>query len=176
MLAVASAWLTACATAPVRSADHPAAVGMDRARPPADFTLSVTVLSRRSTSGGWPTLRPARYLVEPDGQFRVALGDGAGPEHYPARTRRLTATQAATLYERVVREGLDLRSTGIMPDDAAGSRAVFSGPARAAPGQSLVIVSMVAHDRRTVAVHDADESPRVAEFVRRLRELARLDR
>ena len=150
-------------------------LAVDRARPPADLTISVTVLAERSNSGQWPTLAPSRFIIEPDGLLRVGIGEGAGRRYYPTRTRRLTSAQVGSIYERIVREGLDLRASGIDLDTLAGPATTFAGPARAAPGQSLVVVTLIAHDRRTVAVHDADESPRAAALVAQLRRLARLD-
>lgn len=72
--------------------------------PPEDFWVSVTIYGP-IRSGGQPaidalprSMRPGRYVVEPDRQLRAALGAGATDASFPPPTRRLTQNNLADLY------------------------------------------------------------------------------
>lgn len=76
---------------------------------PADFTMGVTILApdRPAPKGELPrSLRPARYIVEPDGALRVGLGAGASAKTYPARTRQLSPRQMDQVWRAVRESGL----------------------------------------------------------------------
>lgn len=79
-------------------------------RAPADFTLGVTVLSPAVTAeeidAAARAERPARYIVEPDGVLRAAIGAGASPRVYPGETRRLTAEQVERVWRLVAASGI----------------------------------------------------------------------
>ncbi|MEO1583214.1 MAG: hypothetical protein AAFR96_01425 [Planctomycetota bacterium] len=122
-------------------------------RPPADMTLSVTVAD--------PSLGPARFIVEPDGQLRAAVGTGATRDVYPARTRRLSQAEMSDLFGRVARAGLSLAVDE--PTQAASMRA---------PG---IVVVLIANGERRIATHDARTSQDAASLVAHLRRLSRLE-
>ncbi|MFN0131133.1 MAG: hypothetical protein ACKVW3_01150 [Phycisphaerales bacterium] len=71
-------------------------------RRPASFALDVLVQSPLPDGGGLPrALRPARYILEPAGTLRVALGAGATREVYPPRTRQLSPVQIDALWRSI---------------------------------------------------------------------------
>ncbi|MCW5777111.1 MAG: hypothetical protein KIS87_11795 [Phycisphaeraceae bacterium] len=84
---------------------------------PADFTLSVTVLSPARSMAEVdrlpPRARPACYLVEPDGSFRVAVGPAASPKVFPPLTRQLTREQVDLVWSLA-------RDAGILDADHPG--------------------------------------------------------
>lgn len=138
---------TGCSTPIV----HP---GSRTPRPPADLAIEVTMLPAPAAAG--PTPGGLRFVIEPDGQLRAATGAGAIEPSLPPRTRALTDVQIADLYGVIVRDGLDL------PTPPVSRRS------------GRIIVQVIAHDRRSRAEHDPDESPEALALVERLRRLARL--
>ncbi|HRQ73199.1 MAG TPA: hypothetical protein PLU35_09245 [Phycisphaerales bacterium] len=84
---------------------------------PADFTLSVTVLSPARSMAEVdrlpPRARPACYLVEPDGAFRVAVGPAASPTVFPSLARQLTREQVDRVWSLA-------RDAGILDADHPG--------------------------------------------------------
>jgi hypothetical protein len=106
--------LAGCASAP---RDDDARTSAPASRP-ADFTLAVSVMNpaalapprvRASRAGPSatpparpaPEIRPARYIIEPDGFLRAALGPGASDRTFPPPTRRLTPEQLDALWSLV---------------------------------------------------------------------------
>ena len=77
---------------------------------PEDFALSITVVGPSSAETDIDSLpraeRPARYLVEPDGVLRAAIGPGATPRVYPRQTRQLDQAQVQRLWRLVGETGL----------------------------------------------------------------------
>ncbi len=77
---------------------------------PEDFALSITVISPASADDPIDDLpraeRPARYVVEPDGVLRAAIGPGATPRVYPRQTRQLDAARVQRLWRLVGETGL----------------------------------------------------------------------
>lgn len=129
---------------------RPPATGTVSPRPPADLTIAVTVIAAEGSSP-----EPARFVIEPGGQLRAALGAGATPETLPPRTRLLTDAQVSQLYGIIAREGLTL------PTD---------GPTAAEP---RIEVTVIAGDRRRTGRHElTDAEARLV--VDRCRRLARL--
>lgn len=98
----------ACSSAPAARTEPEPAPLPDQ--PPADFVLSVTILGPAGTAAEVDAtprpLRPARYLVEPDGVLRAAIGPGATPRVYPGETRRLTDAQVRRLWRLTAVSGL----------------------------------------------------------------------
>jgi len=120
--------------------------------PPADFSLSVTVLkapadtaSRAAAYLRAPVAtRPARYIVEPDRVLRVALGSGAADTTFPTATRQLTEGEFASIWRTLqtsslvsadhpamVSRGPDAAEIGVrtlyvVAFNTAGVRRVFS--------------------------------------------------
>ncbi len=96
--------LSACSQSPrpVEAADTRAAP--PSATPPDDFWLSITILGPVRTSPAAyailpRSLRPGRYIVEPDRVLRVALGTGAKDAYFPPQTRQLTRLEFAELWQ-----------------------------------------------------------------------------
>lgn len=120
-----------------------AAPATDRAEPPRDFALAVTVYApadRTATATRPAATRPARYLLEPDGLLRVALGPGAGDATYPDATRTLTSTQVAALWN-------DVRGGPWLSPDAPGrigSTQTFVPP----PGQTVYLITVTGDGQR----------------------------
>ena len=72
--------------------------------PPDDFWISITILGPvRASPAAYAalprSLRPGRYIVEPDRVLRVALGTGARDTYFPPQTRRLSRTEFAELWQ-----------------------------------------------------------------------------
>ncbi len=100
--------LCGCSSAPPQKEEPEPVVLPERA--PEDFTLAVTVMGPAATPeeiDAEPRAeRPARYIVEPDGVLRAAVGPGATPRVYPGQTRQLTADQVERVWRLVVNTGL----------------------------------------------------------------------
>jgi len=112
---LAFAWCAAGALA-AACASRPADPARFASAPP-DFTLSVTVLSpARSIADADrlpPRVRPACYLVEPDGAFRVAVGPAASPTVFPPLARHLTREQVDRVWSLA-------RDAGVLDADHPG--------------------------------------------------------
>jgi hypothetical protein len=87
---------------------------------PADFTLAVTVHSPAGArQGALPrSLKAGRYVVEPDGSLRAALGERAAA--YPGLTRQLTPEQTDQVWRLVRESGLLDPANPARVDDPAG--------------------------------------------------------
>lgn len=69
---------------------EPGVMAMDE--PPPDFAIAATVYApqRAPAAAMRPrSMRPARYVLEPDLVLHAAVGPGADEEVFPAQTRRL---------------------------------------------------------------------------------------
>jgi hypothetical protein len=74
---------------------------------PPDFSIAVTVLPGDAPSDSIPrALRPARYLVEPDGVLRVSTQPASRAWSYPPATRQLTGREMDRLWRLVGPAGL----------------------------------------------------------------------
>lgn len=136
---------------------------------PADFSLSVTVMTPgpetgpdgRDTSFGQDLAdRPGRYIVEPDGLLRAAMGAGATTRVYPPRTRYLSDRQMADLWARL---------EWLRPDLQIGD------PGEQAPtpsAHSTAIIQVAAEGRKTTRVVNLDEDDAGRTLVRTLGEHA----
>ena len=91
------------------------------------------------------TLRPARYVLEPDWVLRTGVGAGSRETYYPFQTRQLNAAQVDRLWNALVRSGL------LAPDHGA---IVSRTPTDEESGdKTLYIVSYtVAGVRRTLVL------------------------
>ncbi len=140
--------------------------------PPDDFALAVTIFApevdAEAISALPRSVRPARYVVEPDGVLRAAIGPGADPDVFPAQTRRLTDRQRAQLWRLVRDQGLLATNH---PGRIATDRTYLSSPDRRA-----VLVEIAGADqRRYLELHADDRAsdPAVAvALTDRLAELA----
>jgi hypothetical protein len=132
-------------------------------RPPEDLTIAVTVAGLDSPD---PVFAPSRFIIEPGGLLRAAVGPGVSERVFPPRTRRLSDAQINEVYTLIVREGLALpRSFAPAPVLSTRRDDVAHG----------VVVSLTVDDQRTAALHTPEASPHARELVARLRQLARLD-
>lgn len=77
---------------------------------PPDFSLAITVIAPARGAVQPATLprglRPARYILEPDGTLRVALGAGATRATYPFPTRIISDAGRAEIWSRSKTLGL----------------------------------------------------------------------
>ena len=100
--------LAGCSSAPVVRREPEPAVLPDQA--PDDFALAITILGPATDPAEIDAtarpLRPARYIVEPDGVLRAAIGPGATPRVYPGQTRQLDAGQMQRLWRLTAGTGL----------------------------------------------------------------------
>ncbi|TVQ62292.1 MAG: hypothetical protein EA379_05540 [Phycisphaerales bacterium] len=125
LLITALAALGACA-APDRRAP------LDAASPAPDFALSITV---RDDAHG---LTPARYVLDPDGSLRAAIGPGAGSDLLPNFTRRLGEDERAGVWRLALAAGVPSGAPG-----SPGSRAAAPGSERAALDRGAGVVIWV---------------------------------
>lgn len=100
--------LAGCSSTPVVKPEPEPAALPERA--PDDFALSVTVMGPATEPAEIDATprpeRPARYIVEPDGVLRAAIGPGATPRVYPGQTRQLTTGQVQRLWRLASNTGL----------------------------------------------------------------------
>jgi hypothetical protein len=119
---------------------------------PADFALGVTVLGSADAPRQARALRPAQYLVEADGTFRVAIGAGVEPTTYPPRVRRLSRRQVERLWSLVDAAGYN------EPAHAAGITNVEAF--RPTPRDGWAIIDITARgDRQALGINmEQDEN------------------
>lgn len=119
----------------------PASRDLPSARP-ADLSLGLTVFGPDNAvkRGGQ---RPARYLVEPDGWLRAAVGPGADETVHPPRARWLTDAERDELWSRVRATGLDSVERPLRLDNPEG----FMPPA----GRRVYLIELTAGGRRVAA-------------------------
>ena len=131
---------------------------------PSDFALAVTVLPGSESEHQH---EPVRYVIEPGGMLRAAVGDGVSLDILPKRTRRLTRAQLSAIYAHAVREGLD-RGIGGVPL----TRGVTPRPKA---DETLIVVELTAHDARHATIYREDVGTGGAEgLVDLLSEFARV--
>jgi hypothetical protein len=142
----------ACVSTP-RAAD----VGEARpvaATPPDDFWIGVTVLgpvrSVSATAALQRSLRPGRYVVEPDRALRVSLGAGAKETSYPPQTRLLTPAEFAELWRAANAAGfLDAAH----PNVATGGGEV---DLETIQGKTVAVITTHAAGRRELIILETD--------------------
>lgn len=134
---------------------------------PADFTLEVTVRSPRA--GEVPrAMRAGRYILEPGGSLRAAVGPGASHQTYPPRAADLAPIDVERIWRLV-------RDSGLLTDS---SPYAISTPddAWASASRAIAIVTLVIDGQRStfaVPLEDPNPTPRnVAAIVDRLARLA----
>ena len=139
--AAACAGLPACSSrAPVSQAQK-AAIPEDR---PADFTLAMSVYSPASARVAGTlqrSLRPARYIVEPDGALRVATGAAARVSTFPPRARELTPRQMDQVWRLV-------RDTALL-DPTNPARVEDPETVELSPDRTTATIYIAFADRRT---------------------------
>ncbi len=170
MVGVVLALLPGCSSPPRPIAVPEPIVLPDEA--PEDFALSITVISPASAEAPIDDLprpqRPARYVVEPDGVLRAAIGPGATPRVYPRQTRRLDAGQVQRLWRLVGETGL-LEPTTLTRID--NTETFF--PQRSRPTALVYIRQQGAGSHFAVRLPVGDaESAAVGQLIDELAELA----
>ncbi len=162
--------LAACSSTPtVRPEPEPIVLPESA---PDDFALSVTILGPETEpaeiDAAPRTQRPARYIIEPDGILRAAIGPGATPRVYPGQTRQLSPAQVQRVWRLTA-------NTGLLDGDSLtridNTEIFFPGRERTT---ALVYVrqgGVGSHFAVRLPVGDA-ESPGVAQLVDQLAELA----
>ncbi len=160
-LLVPLAALPACSSSPVAHTESP----------PPDFTLAITVLAREGPGAAADPraiarpYRPGRYILEPDGQLRAAIGAGARPASFPPAMRRLTAAERREVWDLAGRAGY-LQITEERSIDAASPPALVSRPT------AMVYIVGFETTRGTQVVLDAPDAEASRVLVDRLAELA----
>lgn len=109
---------------------------------PADLVLGLTVYGPDSgvRRGGQ---RPARYLVEPDGSLRAAVGGGAVESVHPPIARRLTDAERDELWAMVRAAGINRVSASMRLNSAQH----YTAPA----GRRVYLVELAGGGGRWVA-------------------------
>ena len=139
---------------------HPADVADTRAAstsaaPPDDFWLSITILGPvRVSPAAYAvlprSLRPGRYIIEPDRVLRVALGTGAKDAYFPPQTRQLTRLEFAELWQAAAGAGfLDANH----PNVSHGSGEVDP---ETIEGKTVYVISTHGAERRELIVMETD--------------------
>jgi hypothetical protein len=133
--------LAGCAGSP---APDPSALEPSR---PADFALGLTVFGPVSDTAR-PGQRPARYLLEPDGWLRAAIGPGANQTVHPTLARWLDAPTRDALW--AMARGASLGGDGVTPIESPER---FDPPA----GRRVYLIELTAGGHRySAAVSEGD--------------------
>lgn len=157
VLALVAGLLCGCGmTTPRMEPTEPAELSPLPEEMPADFGLSVTVLSDEIEPGRIGRLprwqRPARFVIEPDRVLRASDGPGVSTRLFPAATRRLDAGQMLGLWEMV-------RGTGVVRPGHPGAVAWSDGEPPISAGSVAVITVSAGGERRTVIVPVDEADP-----------------
>ncbi|MCA9277786.1 MAG: hypothetical protein H6815_03265 [Phycisphaeraceae bacterium] len=109
-LCVIAIVLTGCSSGPAFRPDpKPTAVELAETAP-EDFAIAVTVYSVMTDRANWSTLprprRPARYVLEPDGVLRAAVGPSADRQEFPPVMRELSPSDVEDIWRLVQTGGL----------------------------------------------------------------------
>jgi hypothetical protein len=141
LAAACLALLPACSSPRVEPRPEATAIPEDR---PADFTLAMTVYSPASprVAATLPrALRPARYIVEPDGSLRAASGPAARAATFPPLARTLTPRQMDQVWRLV-------RDTALL-DPANPARVEDPLTLELSPSHTTATLYIAFADRRT---------------------------
>lgn len=134
---------------------------------PADFVLSVTVLSPPSVEMRPLSLRNARYILEPDGALRAALGPGVTPSVYPPRARQLPPHEVERTWRLV-------RDSGLLDEPSPYAISSLDGQL-GSPTRVIAVVQIVGGETRRfrrVPLEDTHPTARGTRLV--IERLARL--
>jgi len=137
---------------------------------PDDFSIAATILAPeddpRSGRGLPRSLRPARYIVDPDGILRASVGPGSRPATIPPPTRQLTVAQLDHLWTLA-------RDARLLESAAQVHNPDLAPPA---PGLSVAIVEFAEAGRRAAVRIPLDrastDSLAAEELIDHLAELA----
>lgn len=131
---------------------------------PGDFALGVTVLGSRVDADAPRGQRPAQYLLESDGAYRVGVGAGVEASTYPPMTRRLTPGQVERLWTLSEAAGLTTFPHPKRLDDVQGFRPT--------PRDGWAVIDIAADGKRQAIAVRLDEEPAVAGLADELAGLA----
>jgi hypothetical protein len=149
---------------------------------PADFALAITVVTPIKSATQPQTLpraqRPARYILEPDGTLRIALGGGSTSTTYPPPTRLLSDARREDVWNLVKAAGLlepevpgRLRGTDTsvpLGTQTGGEPISMLDPTAAAPKTPTALIVLSANGVRDFYRIAFDESPNLATLTDRL--------
>lgn len=128
--------------------DEPRSVAVDQSSPPADFAVAVTIYSPLTDpaeiNASARILRPARYIVEPDGVLRASVGSGSRESTFPPIARRLSEEQIEALWRAI-------RDSGLLSPDS---------PRRIGSGEGYVPPSLDAERATTAVLYCAQNGDR----------------
>ena len=133
---------------------------------PSDFALGVVVFG--DSDGSSPDTRSARYVFDPDGTLRCAVGAGSRAQTHPPITRRVHTSQRRDIYQHV-------RSLGIASEEGGGEFVSIHSPEVYRPdsrtdGLAVYLIEIRAGGvSRAFAIDSSD--PGANELVRLLAEL-----
>lgn len=97
--------------------------------PPEDFSLAVTVFDpTHAADHADPALTPARYILDPDGALRAAVGAGASPATFPPIVRRLSEGQRRRVWWLTLETGAHEPGPGDRVDSPETYRPVADEP------------------------------------------------
>lgn len=153
--------MCACSKQRMTDADFAGTAASKLPPVPADFWITATVVGPGRVgpiTDVPPALRPARYVVEPDRQLRVAMGGGADEKSFPPPVRRLSAEQFSELWTLSTANGL---SRGDHPATAA----VLPVLRTDTPKVTEYVIVLHANGQRRVLMMNAEQAdgPGVAE-------------
>lgn len=130
--------------------------------PPSDFVLAATVFTPSSVSADQPASVPARYILEPDGTLRAAVGPGSSPTTYPRETRTLTSAQFNQLW--MLTRAIEL--------DGSDARAINSPEIFTPPGDTgVVLIELRANETQQGFAFPSDH-PQARALIEALADLA----
>ncbi|MEM1330795.1 MAG: hypothetical protein AAGG07_09565 [Planctomycetota bacterium] len=118
---------------------------------PDDFAVSVTVYGPQPEGPSARSSRPGRYLFEPGGGLRAALGPGARESTLPPVVRTLRDAQQRAVWLAVRDSGLlEVDRAELIPSAAAYEATALSA---AANGRTVAVFTVTAlNDTRHAAV------------------------
>jgi hypothetical protein len=159
VIALGLGLLASCASSPSASPGEVAA------NPPEDFWIGVTILGPErapaATAALARAMRPGRYVVEADRFLRVSLGTGAKETSFPPRTRLLTTTELAELWQAASAAGF---LNAAHPNVARGNGEVDP---ETIVGKTVYVITTHASGRRELLVMETD--PECSEWCEKAR-------
>lgn len=131
---------------------------------PPDFAVAVTVQVPEAQADTWiadPTaqprsLRPGRYILEPDDLLRVSVGPGSNPATFPVFRRTLDDQQIETVWACIRDSGWLDKHKGA---DPMAARAAFVDAANLPPvAEPTAMIYLCADGHRTYFVAPLESS------------------
>lgn len=132
---------------------------------PDDFGVLLTVYPTEHRTE--PSLRPARYAVEPDGLLRAEVGNGVATQGFPPIARRLEPSELDTVYALT-------RDSGILADGAV--RVPGTGVYEQPESGAVSVLEISINNRVRAYELPVDQNASVTPLIRELARLSWLDR